>query len=84
VSIEGRRGLTVPLTVRTRWSSDSRRQCFHRVRERVTQPIRLILSDLFQHRLAKFTEHAAHAEMVIGAIAQHDLRVTPVAQWLQR
>jgi len=39
---------------------------------------------LFQDRLAKLTEHAAHVDMVIGATAQHDLRVTPVAQRLQR
>ena len=41
--------------------------------ERVTQPICLVLPDLFQDRLAKLTEHAAHADMVIGAIAQHRL-----------
>ena len=35
-------------------------------------------------RLAELTEHAAHAGMVIGAVAQHGLRVAPVAQWLQR
>ena len=28
------------------------------------QPIRLIASDLFQHRLAKITEHAAHVDMI--------------------
>ena len=50
----------------------------------MTQPIRLILPDLFQDRLAKFTEHAAHVDMIIGAVAQHDLWVAPVAQWLQR
>jgi hypothetical protein len=49
----------------------------------VTQPISLVLSDLFQDRLAKLTEHAAHVDMVIGAIAQQDLRIAPVAQWLQ-
>jgi hypothetical protein len=38
---------------------------------------------LFQDRLAKLTEHAAHVDMIVGAIAQHDLRVAPVAQWLQ-
>ena len=37
------------------------------VRERVTQPIRLILPDLFQDRLAKLTEHAAHVDMIISA-----------------
>jgi hypothetical protein len=50
----------------------------------VTQPICLVLPDLFQHRLAELTERAAHVDMVIGGIAQHDLRVAPVAQWLQR
>ena len=49
----------------------------------MTQPIRLVLPDLFQDRLAKLTEHAAHVDMVIGAVAQHGLRVAPVAQWLQ-
>jgi hypothetical protein len=44
----------------------------------VPQPIRLILPDLFGDRLAKLTEHAAHLDMIIGAIAQHVLRVTPV------
>src|SRR5688572_6111601 len=63
---------------------DSIGQCFQRVRKRLTQPIGLILPDLFEDRLAKLTEHAAHVDMVIGAIAQHDLRVTLVAQWLQR
>ena len=47
----------------------------------MTQPIRLILPDLFQDRLAKLTEHAAHVDMVIGAVAQHGLRVAPVTQW---
>src|SRR5688500_4038979 len=45
----------------------------------------LVLPDLFQERLAKLTEQAAHVDMLIGAIAQHDLRVTPVApesNWL--
>ena len=55
-----------------------------RVCERVTQAIRLILPDLFQDRLAQLAEHAAHVDMIIAAVAQHDLRVTPVAQWLQR
>ena len=50
----------------------------------MTQPIRLVLPDLFQDRLAKLTEHAAHVDMIIGAVAQHGLRVAPVAQWLQR
>ena len=58
--------------------------CVHRVCERLTQPIRLILPDLLQDRLAKLTEHAAHVDMVIGAVAQHGLGVAPVAQWLQR
>ncbi len=52
--------------------------------ERMPQPIRLILPDLFQDRLAKLAEHAAHVDMITGAIAQHDLRVAPVADWLQR
>ena len=47
------------------------------------QPIGLVLPDLFQDRLAKLTEHAAHLDMVIGAVAQHDLWVAPVTQWLQ-
>ena len=76
--------LTVPLTMRTRWSFDSRGQRLHRIRERMTQPIRLILPDLFQDRLAKLTEHAAHVDMMTGAIAQHSLRVAPAAQCLQR
>jgi len=45
--------------------------------------MRLILRDLLQDRLAKLTEHAAHADVIFGAIAQHDLRVTPVTQGLQ-
>ena len=49
----------------------------------MTQPIRLILPDLLQDRLAKLTEHAAHVDMIIGAVAQHDLRIAPVTQWLQ-
>ena len=61
--------------MRARWSFDSRRQRLHRVCERLTQPIRLILPDLFQDRLAKLTEHAAHVDMIIGAVAQHDLWV---------
>ena len=44
----------------------------------MTQPIRLILPDLFQDRLAKLTEHAAHVDMIIGAVAQHGLGVAPV------
>jgi hypothetical protein len=59
-------------------------QCFHRIRERLTQPIRLILPDLFEDRLAQLTEHAAHADVIVGAVAQHGLGVAPVAQWLQR
>ena len=50
----------------------------------MTQPIRLVRPDLLHDRLAKLTEHAAHVDMIVGAVAQHDLRVTPVAQWLQR
>ena len=49
----------------------------------MTQPIRLVLPDLFQDRLAKLTEHAAHLDMVCGALAQHGIRVAPVTQWLQ-
>ena len=52
--------------------------------ERATQPIRLVLPDLLQDRHAKLTEHAAHANMIIGAVAKYGLRVAPVAQWLQR
>jgi hypothetical protein len=66
--------------MRTRWSFDSRGQRLHRIRERMTRPIRLILPDLFQDRLAKLTEHAAQLYMIIGAV----LRVAPVAQALQR
>ena len=62
----------------------SRRQRVQCIRKRMTQPIRLILPDLFQDRLAKLTEHAAHVDVVIGAVAQHGLRVAPVTQWLQR
>jgi len=43
----------------------------------MTQPIRLILPDLFQDRLSKLTEHAAHVEMISGAIAQHGLGLAP-------
>ena len=39
---------------------------------------------MFKDALAKLTENAAHVDMVIRAVAQHDLRVTLVAQWLQR
>ena len=84
MSVEGRRSLTVPLTVRTRCSFDSRGQCLQRICERVTQPIRLILPDLFQDRLAKLTEHSAHLDMIIGAIAQQGLWIAAVAEWLQR
>ena len=48
----------------------------------MTHPIRLILPHLFQDRLAKLTEHAAHVDMIIGAVAQYGFWVTPVAQWL--
>jgi hypothetical protein len=46
----------------------------------VTQPIRLILPDLFQDRLAKLTEHEPHLDMITGSVAQHGFRVAPVAQ----
>jgi hypothetical protein len=49
----------------------------------VSQPIRLVLPDLLQHRLAKLTEHAAHVTLVTGAVAQHNLGITPVTQWLR-
>ena len=49
----------------------------------MSQPIRLVRPDLFQNRLTKLAEHAAHVDMIIGAVAQHDLRVARVAQWLQ-
>ena len=48
----------------------------------VTQPIRLVRPDLLKNRLPKLTEHAAHVDMIIGAVAQHGLRVGSVAQWL--
>ena len=51
--------------------------------ERMTQPIGLVLPDLLQDRPAKLAERAAHPDMVIGAVAQHGLRVAAVAQWLQ-
>ena len=50
----------------------------------MTQPIGLICADLLQDRLAELTEHAVHLNVIIGAIAQHSLRVAPVAQCLQR
>jgi len=46
----------------------------------VPQPIGLVLADLFEGGLAKLTEHAAHADMIIAAIAQHNLWVTRVAE----
>ena len=49
----------------------------------MTQPISLVLPDLLQDRLAKLAEHAAHLDMVCGALAQHGNRVAPVTQWLQ-
>jgi hypothetical protein len=61
----------------------SRGQCFHRICERTPQPISLVLPDLFQDRLTKLTEYTAHLDMIIGATAQHVLRVAPVAQRLQ-
>ena len=33
------------------------------------QPIRLVLPNLFQDRLPKLADHAAHADMLIGAVA---------------
>ena len=48
----------------------------------MTQPIRLVSPDLFQHRLPKLTEHAAQVDMVICAVAQHDLGIAPVIKWL--
>ena len=42
-----------------------RRQRLHRNCERLTQPIRMVLPDLLQVRLAKLTQHAAHVDMVI-------------------
>src|SRR4029450_9972959 len=49
----------------------------------MTQPIRLVLAHLLQDCLAKLAEHAAHLDVVCTAIAQHDLRVTAVTEWLQ-
>ena len=63
---------------------DSSPYCVRRICERITQPIRLVFPDLFQDRLAKLTEHAAHVDMIMGAVAQHDLWIAPVAQCLQR
>jgi hypothetical protein len=37
---------------------------------------------LLQDRLAKLTEHAAHVDMIISAVAQHDFRVTTVTERL--
>ena len=51
---------------------------------RLQVPAQPIFPDLLQGHLAKLTEHAAHVEMVIDAVAKHDLRVTRVAQCLQR
>ena len=50
----------------------------------MTQLIRLILPDLLEDRLAKLTEDAAHVNVIIGAVAQHGLRVASVTHWLQR
>ena len=47
----------------------------------MTHPIRLVVPDLFQDRLAKLTQHEPHLDMIIGAFAQHGLRVTPVPEW---
>ena len=38
---------------------------------------------LFNDRLTKLTEHAAHVDMIIGAVAQHCPWVASVAQYLQ-
>jgi hypothetical protein len=62
-------------TVRARWSFDSRGQRPPRFRERLTQPIGLVLPDLLQDCLSQLIEHAAHADMIIGAVAQQGLRV---------
>ena len=59
----------------------SRRQCVHRICERVSPMV--VLPGLIQDRLAKLAEHAAHVDMNICAVAQHGLRVAPVAQRLQ-
>jgi len=39
---------------------------------------------LLQDRLAKLTAYAAQADVIMDAVAQDDVRVAPVAQWLQR
>ena len=54
---------------------ESSGECAARFRKCVAHPICLALPDLFQDRLAKLTEHAAHVDMIIGAVAQHVLRV---------
>jgi len=46
----------------------------------MTHPIRLVVPDLFQDRLAKLTQHEPHLDMITGAVAQHGFRVAPVAQ----
>ena len=48
MSVDGRRSLTVPLTVRARWSFHLRRQRLHRIYERLTQPISPVVPDLFE------------------------------------
>jgi hypothetical protein len=53
---------------------DSRGYGSQGVCERATQPIRLVLPDLFQDRLTMLHQHAAHVDRIIGAVAQHDLR----------
>ncbi len=50
----------------------------------MAQPIRLVLPDLLKDRLSELTEHAAHVQMTIGAVAQYCPRVAPIAQRLQR
>ena len=70
--------------MRARCSFDSRGPYLQRICERVPQPIRLSLPDLFQDRLTKLTEHSAHLDMIIGAVAQQGLWIAAVAEWLQR
>ena len=83
-SVELRRSAVVIRSRRCRPSAafDSRRQRLHCVCERATQPSRLVIPDLFKDGLAKLTEHAAHVDMIIGAVAQYGFWVTAVAQWL--
>ena len=69
MSVYGRRSLTVPRRCAHAGSFDSRGLYLQRICERVTQPISLILPDLFQDRLAKLPEHEPHVGIIIGAIA---------------